>query len=1217
MSDMQASAIVLDAEQTLRLPLAGVKLIEASAGTGKTYAISNLYLRYVLAGFQVNQILVVTFTNAATEELRGRIRKRLHEAQRCLEQLDQETALTDDGFLQLLIAQLRASSAQECQRSLARVRLAVRSMEEAAIFTINGFCQRALTDHAFSSGQAFELELVRDDNSLWQDALKDWWRRAVYPLNAERLALFSSVFPSLQEFLARQSVLRHAADKCLTPDSQEALDSIYQQWRNVQPAVQEIGQQWAEDFERYADILRSSKALSRTAKTGYRSAELEVSLQAISEYFKAEQWFSIPADLQLLSADYLRKSSTDKKVGTDPALEDPFFLECERVWALYERVRTRFRLTALQRATEQSRTQMEAQKQLSQTLTYQDQLSRLRDALTAEGGESLARVLRNNFPVAMIDEFQDTDDLQYAIFRRLYLPSQFGVTLPEALASSLAMIMIGDPKQAIYSFRGGDIFAYAKARSDVGEQLYTLTTNWRSVPALIGAVNAVFMGREAPFVYEDIIQFQAVLPATKRHAPLRTNGRDSTALTFWQFGNADDGKPFSKSALEQRISDAVADEIARLVLEGRQGQACLGDVPLVSGDIAVLVRNSFEGNRVRQALQVRGIDAVSVGRETVFESAEAKALFGIIRAVVHYQDRSLLRAALSSDLLGLDYAQIADIVDTPAAWLDWVQQMRGLNAQWHQRGFMAMFYALLQGLELAEKLARQADSERRLTNLLHLGELLQHGSRSVPGFEALLSWFDEQLHENKDEETQLRLESDEALVKIVTIHASKGLEYPVVFAPFLWASKPRGSEQNADYGLSFHDAQGRASLALDAQAIEANLHSAEKERLAEDIRLVYVALTRARAKLYCVWGAADTRANPHSSALAWLLYDRQSPAQLTNSLPFAKIDADIVRAALEELAQRAQGNIECLPLPEIEQPVVAREVLGEVALLQAQVFTGTVASDWRISSFSSLTRDVHQPPIARSPASSEDAILQFPAGAQVGLFLHDMLENLDFHGNINAQVGPLNQKFAKKYGFAPAQQEFIIGQWLHNIVSTPLNEQGLRLSELSTGQRLNELEFDLAIDRVEVAQLNNVLEQWSGRALARLSVDDFRGMITGFIDLVFEHEGRYYIADYKSNLLGLRLADYAPDALAKAVFERRYDLQYLLYIVALHRYLQQRVPNYHYDQHMGGAYYLFLRGMRPEHGPCYGVYFDLPPRSLIETLDHDVFGTYPQAQALQ
>lgn len=1217
MNAPHANPLILDAEQTLRLPLAGVKLIEASAGTGKTYAISNLYLRYVLAGFRVSQILVVTFTNAATEELRGRIRRRLHEAQRSLEQAASGSVESEDDFLQGLLQELGEADVKDREIALSRLRYAVRSMEEATIFTINGFCQRALTDHAFNSGQAFQLELIQNDEALWQEALKDWWRRVVYPLSAERFALFNTVFPRLENFLNAQKVLREAGDKRLIPTTQDSLEEAYKQWQNTTEILHALAKQWQLHKERIGEILRTSKVLSRAAKIGYRLNDLEGSLQVLDRYFESGPWYELPPCLQLLSACNLQENSKPSLVGKDPNLQDPFFLECQQACDAVARVQSHLRLVALQRATQEARTQMERQKVLTGTLSFHDQLSRLRDALIAEGGEGLASVLRRNFPVAMIDEFQDTDDLQYEIFRRLYLPAQFGVEVPEPLVSALALIMIGDPKQAIYSFRGGDIFAYAKARRDVGDHRYTLATNWRSVPALIRAVNQVFMCREAPFVYDDIIAFQPVEPAEKVHRPLIVEGEEARALSFWQFGLGDDAGSNGKGALEHRISDAVADEIATLIKAGQRGTACLGDAAVVPGDIAVLVRTGMEGRRVRKALQMRGVDAVTVGRETVFQSAEARALYSLLEAVVHHQDRGRLRVALGSELLGLDYARIAATVESPSAWLEWAQQMSILNAQWAQRGFMAMFYRLLQGLDLAERLAAQADAERRLTNLLHLGELLQQASKGMPGFESLLSWFQEQMQDSDGDEIQLRLESDEALVKIVTIHASKGLEYPIVFVPFLWSSKPRSADKTTANGLSFHDSEGRACLALDADAFEANLCAAEKERLAEDVRLVYVALTRARAKLYCVWGAADAGAKPASTALAWLLCGQQSAADLTSALPFASLDKTIVNEALTTLGELADGTIEHLPLPNSPTPVLARESAETVPQLRARQFQGTVAVDWRISSFSSLTRDVHQPPIARSVIGSDDAILQFIAGSQVGLFLHDVLEHLDFQGDVRAQGVVLNQRFAKKYGFVPEQQDTVVVQWLLNIINTPLNEQGLRLGLLSNRQRLNELEFDLGIDRVDITELNQTLARWSEKILNPLTVENFRGMITGFIDLVFEHEGRFYIADYKSNLLGLRLSDYRPEALEVAMFERRYDLQYLLYTLALHRYLRQRVPHYHYDRHMGGAYYLFLRAMRPEHGPRYGVYFDKPPFTLIDELDREIFGSTPTTEVLR
>ena len=1210
---------VLNALQTLQLPLSGIKLIEASAGTGKTYAISNLYLRYVLQGYRVNQILVVTFTNAATEELRGRIRARLHDTLLELQKYRDgvSTLPPNDEFLLLLLQSFESAPEEEVEQSIARLRLAVRTMDEAAIYTINGFCQRALTDHAFNSGQAFELELINDDDALWQQALKDWWRSTAYELDNVQVRLLTDTLGSFENFLRAQKPLRDVRDRKVLPESAEDMATIHVLWRELEDPLQKLALEWHSRAEELQQILLESPALSRTQKNGYKPDDLHSSFGLLHNYFSSSALLEVPAELVLLCADNLRNNNQPRRLDTDPRLQDGFFQRCEKVVADMTSLRERFSVAALLAATRDARARMESAKTLTRTISFSDQLTRLHDALLSPSGEALAHALRRAFPVAMIDEFQDTDTIQYRIFRHLYFRES------SVAEESGALIMIGDPKQAIYSFRGGDIFAYAEARRDAGENRYTLDTNWRSVPDLVNACNAFFTRRGAAFVYEDAIDFQPVHSAEKEHAPLLDNGKAITPFTLWQIPQGDDGKPRNKGELDRLISECVADEMARLINGGCRGDVTLGDAPLRPGDIAVLVRTNFEGAAVRAALLARGLNAVTVGRDKVFQSEEARALELLLSAVVHCSDRTALRAALSSDLLALDYVAIAQIVDHQEQWLPWAERMKTLHDLWLQKGFMVMFQSLLQeslfstqsasqtgvrtGLQIGLQMATRPLAERRLTNLLHLSELLQQVSRTHPGLESLLHWFREQIAETSDVETELRLESDEALIKIVTIHASKGLEYPVVFIPSLWGCKPRDKDANTRDIVAFHDVGGNACLDLGSANRDRHLLLAEKERLAEDVRLAYVALTRARSKIYLLWGEAGTTAYSARTALAWLLHSQQGVSDLDEQFSDVNLKEPTFSEQLRVLADTSAGSIEVLPLPMLSS-VVAQKQTSDTVALQPSQFSGSIVTDWRISSFSSLTRDIHQAPHSGSSAASSDPIINFTAGSHVGLFLHKILEELDFQGDIAAQTIALNQRHAPHYGFDAERQQETVVTWLQHIVNTPLNEAGLMLSQLSRHRRLDELQFDFAIDKVSVTSLNHVVGEWAGVTLSPVSVEDFRGMITGIIDLVFEHRGRYYIADYKSNYLGSALADYAPEQLRQAIFDRRYDLQYLLYVLALHRYLRQRLRDYDYNQHMGGVYYLFLRGMRPATGPRYGVHHDLPPHALIDELDSRVLG---------
>lgn len=1195
---------VLDSQACLDLPLLGIKLIEASAGTGKTYTISNLYLRYVLEGYRVNQILVVTFTNAATEELRGRVRERLFEALCAL-----ENGLNDDSdpFLSIWFERYQQQGEDSTKRAADLLRLAVRTMDEAAIYTIHGFCQRVLSDYAFDSGQAFSLELLDDDSQLWAEALRDWWRKTTYEMSRDAVALFDSAVGGFDGFVKSQMALRNGNRREKLPRSIPPLSELMVARDALAPELQKLQVKWATRRDDLLQALIDSKALGRGKTTPYYLPNLEANFIVLDAYFAGENLIDIPQQFSVLCADIILAHNKPSKIGSDPQLEDGFFGECQSVWTRVEQIQTQLRIAALLEANDFALAHVDRSKRSNNTLAFSDQLSRVLDGLRNDAGAVLAHNLRANFPIAMIDEFQDTDNIQYGIFRAIYVSGSVS-----GAETNTAMIMIGDPKQAIYSFRGGDIFAYAEAKLDAGDELYTLDTNWRSVPKLIEGVNTLFESREDSFVYAPSIEFQPVLAANKKHALLTIDGQEAVPLSLWSLPLGDNEKPLGKEVLRASICQAVSAEVAALLSAAREGKAKLGDEALQAGNIAILVRSNNEGENMRRALAQFGVDAVAAGRNRVFDTEEARGLELILEGVVHSHDRRRFRSALGSSILGLDYFAIAQIIDSSHESVLWQERFKSLKSLWQTKGFMAMFYVMLHELGVGLRMASGDLAERRLTNMLHLAELLQQNSKIYPGFESLLSWYKEQLEES-GQEAELRLESDQALVKIVTIHASKGLEYPVVFVPFMWDCRPY---QDSNSGvLPFHDETGKAFLDLGDKNRDGHLCLADKERLAEDVRVLYVALTRARSKLYLVWGNGGNGQFNHSpkSALAWLLHSTRTSASLAEDFIKEELSPQKIEAGLSALVARANNTIEVTGLP-MSESVQKLPRLGEnSAAIQAASFAGSIANDWRISSFSSLTRDVHQSALARSAsARSNDPILEFEAGAHVGLFMHHLLEDIDFDLPIEPQAEAKTKQYAPLFTLESAAQPDIVARWLTYVVNTPLNDSGMTLAQIPKAKRLSELSFDFGIGRVNLNALNTTLSRWAQEELPPIGFETITGMITGVIDLIFEHDGRYYVADYKSNYLGAALEDYSPSKLRRAMFDRRYDLQYLLYVVALHRYLRQRIENYDYNQSMGGVYYLFLRGMRPESGTDFGIYFDLPPLSLIDELDNDIFGL-PQA----
>ena len=1186
---MRASAFTvetLDSGAILELELNGIKLIEASAGTGKTHTIADLYLRHVLAGRLTSQILIVTYTNAATEELRGRIQNRLYQAVTLLTDSHSEA----DGFLHLLREQWRLFDSEVQQQQLTRLQLALRSLDEASISTIHSFCQRALQEQALAGNQLFDSELLTDDNAIWEAAIKDWWRTLSYDLDRDTWLLLHNELGSIEKLTRAILELRNKPAARLLPEINEDLGTLLLRPRELAEQLHRLAPQWIRYKSEIVEVLTSSKALSRAKTLPYHPERIDEWLDAADYFFNAPSAGTLFDSFQYLGAEWLNTHSKSSQRGQDPQLEHEFFQAIDtiaRAWTEFtECLAPQLRIDALRKVS----LQVLQRKREMAALAFQDQLSLLLEALESEPGKTMALKLRQQYPVAMIDEFQDTDNIQYRIFGHIY-----------PTGDDCSLTLIGDPKQAIYSFRGGDVFTYMQARKLPAIRHYNLDTNWRSQPALIEAVNCLFGLRPDAFIYRDSIDFHAVSAiADNARYQLQTPG-SSAALTLWQLPQTDEGKNYTRADMRERINQAIVVEISELLDKSRQQAASIDGKPVQSGDIAILVRQASEGQALSRMLHQNGIRTVTIGRDSVFMSDEAQGLYDLLLAISQHQDPTIAARSLASNLLQMDYREIAAVVDNDRSWQQWLEKLADLQQLWERQGFIAMFQALLHRFEITRQLAQRDNSERRITNLLHLAELLQQQSRQCAGMTPLLSWLQEQFEESGGEEAELRLENDEALVKIVTIHKAKGLQYPIVFVPFLWSCRPVQRNQT----VSFHDSELNACIDLGSTSFNQHWLLAEKERLAEDLRLLYVALTRARSRLYLAWGlagASNKTGYASQTALAYLLHSRQTPADLDSSSANGFADDMDFDADLQALVDKSDATIERVDLPGAMMSPPGYRNTGERVTPQLASFTPSPVPLWRVNSFTALTRGIHQPASTGNAIGDNDPILDFPAGSHVGLLLHSLLENLDFEGDVEIQCRPLFARFLSQAGLSHEHQPGLT-LWLQNILQTPLDNTALTLTSIGNHRRLNELAFDFALDRLDIDALNRFMQARFEQPLQAVSSADFRGLVTGVIDLVFEYQGRYYLADYKSNYLGSQLQDYAPDRLQQAMLDRRYDLQSLLYALALHRLLALRQPDYDYDRHFGGSYYLFLRAMRPQQGNRYGVHFERPGLDAIQQFD--------------
>ncbi|MEX9842080.1 exodeoxyribonuclease V subunit beta [Providencia rettgeri] len=1186
------------------LPLRGQRLIEASAGTGKTYTIGILYLRLLLGlggvnafprPLSVEEILVVTFTEAATNELRGRIRQRIHDMRLvCLR--NGVGFESQPEYLELL-----AELSGESQRKFAAqwLQAAERQMDEAAIYTIHGFCQRMLVHNAFESGVLFEQTMIQDEFPIQKQACADFWRRHFYPLNYSMTKVIQSLWTSPEALLSEIKPFLQG-DIPLIINQPKQVETLEERHQRLILLIESVKTAWLENSADFEKLIADSDVDKRSYSTRF----LPTWLIKIGEWAQEKtEDYQLPKDLERFSQTVLHKKS---KSGLGP--EHIVFQSIDEL--LSQSLTLKDLVIPL--AISEVREAITNEKHNRGEMGFDDLLTRLDGALAQESGKFLAQAISQRFPVAMIDEFQDTDAQQYRIFQRIYRE-----------VNDSALLFIGDPKQAIYAFRGADIFTYIEAKNEVSAH-YTLETNYRSSQNMVEAINHLFGRCQSPFIFEQI-PFQPVNFAKQNSGKkLIHDGEVVKALTFWQV----EAEGVSVAEYEQATASQCAAQIAQYLQGGFQGSSYFDNkgahTPVEASDITVLVRSRREAVLIRDALNRLNIPSVfQSNRESVFSTPEARDLLWLLQAVLTPEKERVLRSALATGILGLTAKQIDDLNHDEKSWEKIVDEFARYGMVWQKRGVLPMLRMVMAQRQIAETLLSGADGERRLMDVMHIGELLQEMSLQLEGEHTLTRWLAQQIAhpDHQSDVQQMRLESDKHLVQISTIHKSKGLEYKIVWLPFASNFLPQSK------GL-YHDRTDYA-VRLDLNDSEENVALADEERLAEDLRLLYVALTR--AIYHCSVGIAPLikgnrkksgETDLHLSALGYVIQKGQAGDSLLLNDMLAEISNDVIDVAV------------------INQPKSERVLLeqNDSVNLSARAVTRHFNDHWRVTSYSGLSygsshteseESVSALQFANSLAPNmdieasvdveqqedESLILtphQFPKGASPGTFLHNLMEEIDFSGHVSQEW--LSEKLESS-GFdiqwAPMLQE-----WLHAIVQAPLSEDGLCLSALQAQDQLDEMQFYLPIDSLlSASHLDKITHQYDplSQRCPPLNFERVQGILKGFIDLTFYWKGKFYLLDYKSNYLGKDASFYTQEAMAEAMIDHRYDLQYQLYLLALHRYLKQRMPNYDYETHFGGVYYLFLRGIDNIHS-SNGIFFYRPIEPFIEALD-SLFKNVQQGEA--
>ncbi|MDD2898037.1 MAG: exodeoxyribonuclease V subunit beta [Desulfuromonadaceae bacterium] len=1189
----------------LNIELSGRNLIEASAGTGKTYAIACLYLRILIEqDLTPEQILVVTYTEAATEELRGRIRSRIKEALEVFSGTG-----TKDDFLLGLHENCNGKGPTPSKAKDILMR-ALYSFDTASIFTIHGFCLRALQDNAFESGSLYDTELVTDQAALLQEIVDDFWRIHFFAESSPFLvyALGKRLSPDYF-FNFIKGMANNPKLEIIPSFSGEKIATIEQSCRECFAAVRE---EWHKSRGTIIDILTTDKGLSR-AVGNYPPGDVPDMATQMDIFVAGDNPFALGSGFVRFSSSGIAQGKKEK--GAAPA--HPFFDLCQMLLVSVEQ-----RFLALKwELVSFVRERLPVRKREMNIRFFDDLMTDLYDALSSPGGDTYAESLRGKFRAALIDEFQDTDPVQYDIFRKIY-------TDP-----ACPLFLIGDPKQAIYSFRGADIFAYLEAAADVDrERRFTLTANWRSTPQLLAAFNTIFSNDGKPFVFDEIIYHPVTSGRVEDGKQLVSPDRDEAPLQMWYLPVSEDGKPVNVGTANAVIPAAVAGEIGRLLQDGLDGTAFIGDRALLPGDIAVIVPSHRQAGYIQSALRDAGIPSVMRSDKSIFSTDEARDVCTLLAACADPGNETKIRTALVTDILGKNGNDIAGLIEDEQCWEAYLERFRAYHHLWVERGFMVMSHAFLEREGVRGRLLSRVDGDRRLTNLLHCFEVIHHAAHERGlGIEGLLVWFGERVSGGEeDQQYQIRLETDEKMVKIVTVHVSKGLEYPVVFCPFMWG----GLKGNREV-VTFHDS---FTMVKDFGSADIETHRvrAQQESLAESLRLLYVAVTRAKYRCYLLGGKIVGRKGvnePETSPLSYLLHASdtvKSSDRLVRQLALevGALSAGQMEEQLRRIAADGGGAVSAAELPEAPESPQYMPPRDDGAQLASREFTRIMASDWRVASFTSFTahgnRSIELPDRDETGSGGMTAgvtlmeekpegktVFTFHKGAQAGIFLHSLFEELDFSDSRDEAVRVMVEKGLEKAGYDREWQP-CISELVTNVISTPLNspEGSFTLAELKRGRWLAELEFFFPLRFITSPELKDLLGKWGGGDGAAdlsqlstvLSFTPVRGMVRGFMDMIFEHGGRYYLVDWKSNHLGYRVEAYDQDALKREMVKNLYPLQYLLYTVALNRYLSLRVNDYAYERHFGGVLYFFLRGMKPGNGEKYGVFRDLPPVGLIREL---------------
>ncbi|ENW91353.1 UvrD-helicase domain-containing protein [Acinetobacter dispersus] len=1188
----------------LDIQFEGLHLIEASAGTGKTYTLSSLMVRIFLEKYLPSQVIATTFTRAAAAELKSRIRLRLVEVleylepfRDVLEQDIQAQALQQsDPLKQQVLQNFAPRIAYACER----LKLVIDQLDELFVGTLDSFSQKLLREFAFESGKIERTEITDDAKSYTRQLIHDVLREWIQTQPQQVIDALYSVggLKSVDHFVGMvESSLNFSSAQFKLPAMPEIELAQLQQWQQQAQQIElnTLADYFQLDGMYYTHINGASFRNNAFHKLFTES--LPVLLGAIGSAENVQVfdvYFADARDAVFKFLEKLENQKIFKKCPVDIAegfYQHPTLLQLQSLFQSLQRT---------QQAFEQLQVYLKAylcievKKRLPQVLqqkgetTFSQQIKTLSDALKGEQGQRFAVFVQARYPLILVDEFQDTnqdqDDMLANIWRH---PQRY---------QKGCMIMVGDRKQAIYGFRGGDMLTFLNAYQDVMSKQgheYKLIHNHRSVKELVEVVDVLFQ-RQIDFGEQ--VMYDPIQAGSRPHPALIENTQFNPAPLRWlQLQEGNEQATQVAWQIQTLLNQAY---LKQLYLEADVATAINED------DIAILSRSHRQLDEVQYVLERMGIRVNRPSKRSVFDSAIAKDVGALLTALLHPYDEAKLKRALLSRLFGFDLTRLLALEQSVEGLSYYIQQFDDIREMWLNQGFLSAWQRCLNQFGIWQQLvaAQSKDNERAVVNLRHLTDLLSQHSEQVQGSHNLYHWYLKQLNSPSDREWELEHKlSNEAGVQLMTIHQSKGLEFKIVF--LLGANKAFAEVQKS-LNFSTTEIQLPATGQTRIQRVvavadknflqQAELDQHQQRALAEQNRLWYVALTRASHRVYAVFEPEKGDKNKHSGLAFWKNQGDgfQHPYSMELSPILERPQAVQLQQAQQHVVVSAQ------PLP--SQRFYARGKTSFSYLAQHLKHKAN-----RVDRMANIDADFEQAEDELNLTEIETIsgtqpivwIKQyFPKGTLAGNFLHEIFEQIDFQ-QPSTWVEEIRRRFKNTYQslwlelLQQYQQHFPeqenaeqqlyqwIAEWLHEVLQTPLN-QDFQLQQLDAGQYLSECPFYLALsDRVLAMQRVQQLFEEYGIEMPELLEAKSARYLNGSIDLVYFDGQRYHIADYKSNYLGAEQRDYQQAQIAESMSLSSYWLQAALYLVALHRYLGVKLQNYSIEQYLGGASYLYLRGM--------------------------------------